>query len=477
MTRILMFFFLFLTTCSKGHENTQLHDLKSVSRTLSVEVAPYVSINTEKILLTGALIYTGDGSPPLNDYSILIEGSRITALGPNEDLAAPRGALVIKLSGKTIMPGIVGMHNHTHMPGVTLMNYTAPRLYLAGGVTTIATAGSADPIGELQIAKAIAAGNAPGPRIFPSAPYITGPGGNGPMQKLKGEAEARAFVNSWADKGVRWFKLYRHTDPQIAKVVIDQAHRRGLKVTGHLCSITYRQAALMGIDKIEHGLNPASDFAKNKPDGKCVPSRVPKAALDPNGPELGALIDLLVANGVTLTSTLAILETGFPHRPQADQRSLDALAPSHVQTYRERQIRLAASVGTTSSTPEYWDMLLTFERNFVDAGGHLVAGPDTGRHIVPGFGDQRNFELLVEAGFSVQETIKIMTHNGAMTLGIGDDVGLIKAGYQADFLVIDGDLATDPSIIRKLDTVFRMGFGFDPNRLIEDTKGQVGEGE
>ena len=122
-------------------------------------------------------------------------------------------------------------------------------------------------------------------------------------------------------------------------------------------------------------------------------------------------------------------------------------------------------------------MLLTFERNFVDAGGHLVAGPDTGRHIVPGFGDQRNFELLVEAGFSVQETIKIMTHNGAMTLGIGDDVGLIKAGYQADLLVIDGDLATDPSIIRKLDTVFRMGFGFDPNRLIEDTKGQVGEGE
>ncbi|MGB5557054.1 MAG: amidohydrolase family protein, partial [Paracoccaceae bacterium] len=387
----------------------------------------------------------------------------------------PVGAQVIDLSGRTLIPGLVGMHNHTHMPGNTLMSFSAPRLYLAGGVTTMTTAGSADPIGEFQLASAIDAGEIPGPHIFPSAPYITGQGGNGPMAKPANDEQARAFVNEWADRGATWFKLYRHTDPDIAAAIIDEAHTRGLKVTGHLCSITYREAASMGIDSLEHGLNPASDFVSDKPPGVCVPSREPKSALDPAGPEIGALIDQLVTEGVTLTSTLAILETSFPHRPQADDRTLAAMSPSARDAYGQRQAQLVESAATTSSTSAYWELLLTFERRFVRSGGTLVAGPDTGRHILPGFGDQRNFELLVDAGFSVSETVQIMTHNGAVTLGIGDHVGLIAPGYQADILVVEGNLQDDSSGIRDLRIVFKQGVGFDPDRLIADVQGQVGD--
>lgn len=426
------------------------------------------------LLLTNATVFVGDGTRPLVNHSILIRGEKIIEVAPTAEIPVPADSVVLDLSGKSVIPGIVGMHNHTHMPGVRLLDFTAPRLYLASGVTTIQTAGSADANGELQLAKAIDTGRVPGPRIFTSAPYITGPGGNGPMLVPDSDAAARQFVGEWADRGVSWFKLYRHTDPSTAKVIIDEAHRRGLKVTGHLCSITYAEAAELGIDRLEHGLNPATDFVPEKKTGICVPSRASKLGMDPSGLEIDELIRKLIAAQVTVTSTLAIIESNFPHRPQADERSLSALAPARVAAYEERQRELARNKSKSMSTPEYWELLLTFERKFVAAGGRLVAGPDTGRHILPGYGDQRNFELLVESGFSIQKAIQIMSHNGALELGIGDTTGLLARGYRADVVVLDGDLSADATRIRKVELVLKDGTRFDPETLIGVTKGKVG---
>jgi hypothetical protein len=435
---------------------------------------PDYDADQPSLLLRNATVFVGDGGAALQNHAILIQGNKIVDVAPTGEIESLPGSTVLDLSGKSVIPGIVGMHNHTHMPGTRLLDFTAPRLYLAAGVTTIQTAGSADADGELELARAIEDGEVPGPRIFASAPYVNGPAARGPMFVAESAEDAREFVNTWADRGVSWFKLYRHTDPATAAVVIDEAHRLGLKVAGHLCSITYAESIEIGIDRLEHGLNPATDFVHDKKPGECVSSRTSKLGMDPDGNAIDELIQKLVDSGVTITSTLAILESGFPHRPQADARSLSALEPTRVKAYEARQKALEISRDNTTWTPGYWDLLISFERRFHAAGGRLVAGPDTGRHVLPGFGDQRNFELLVESGFSIAEVVQIMSHNGALELGIGDTVGLLSKAYLADLVVIDGDLAADASRIRNVEIVFKGGTRYDSRDLIDDVSGQVG---
>nr|WP_255783871.1 amidohydrolase family protein [Lysobacter chinensis] len=360
------------------------------------------------------------------------------------------------------------------MPGITFIGGAASRLWLASGVTTVQTAGSAEPEAEAKLARAIDAGEAVGPTIFPTAQYLTGPDGNGPMSKPASAEQARELVREWAADGATWFKLYRHIQPDIAAAVIEEAHAQGRKVTGHLCSLTFREAALMGIDSIEHGLISAADFIEDKPEGECVSTRHSVAAIQLGDPRVAELIGLLVREQVTLTSTLAIIESHFPHRPQGDERSLALLSPAWRQAYDERQTRLAETAADTSMTPALLAKFMAFERMFADAGGRLVMGPDPGRHVLPGYGNQRGFELLVEAGFTVPEAVRIAAANGADALGVGDGSGRIANGYVADLVVLDGDLAAEPSVIRNVEAVFKDGVGFDPGRLVAGLEGQLG---
>lgn len=438
------------------------------------KVRQYVIHDAPGIALTGVAVIDGSGSTVKRDQTVLIEAGRIVAIGASDSVAIPEHARVLDLPGRTVIPGLVGMHDHTHMPGMTFMGHTASHLWLASGVTTVQTAGSAEPDTEVALVRVIAAGKAPGPTIFPTAQYLTGPDGNGPMAKPASTEEARRLVREWSARGATWFKLYRHIRPDIAAAVIDEAHAQGRKVTGHLCSLSFREAALMGIDSIEHGLISASDFVDGKPEGECVSNRGALGALELDDPRVAALIGLLVREQVTLTSTLAIIESHFPHRPQGDERSLALLSPGWRQAYDERQARLAETAADTSMTPALLAKLMAFERMFVAAGGRLVMGPDPGRHVLPGHGNQRGFELLVEAGFTVPEALRIATANGAGALGIGDRTGRIAPGHAADLVVLGGDLAGEPSAIRNVEIVFKDGTGFDPGKLIAGLEGQVG---
>jgi hypothetical protein len=222
----------------------------------------------------------------------------------------------------------------------------------------------------------------------------------------------------------------------------------------------------MGIDSIEHGLIASSDFVADRPLGECVSTRHVATDIALNDPLVAGLINLLVREGVTLTSTLAIIESHFPHRPQGDERTLALLSPEWRQRYDERQARLAGEAASTMMHPELLEKFMGFERLFVQAGGHLVMGPDPGRHVLPGYGNQRGFELLVEAGFTVPEALKIATANGAEALGIGYEVGQIAEGYVADLVVLDGDLVAETSAIRNVEIIFKDGLGFDTQKLI-----------
>ena len=444
------------------------------SAELGAAVTRHLVIDAERIALTNATLIDGSGGPVRREQTLLVETGRILAIGADGTVEIPDRFDRIDLDGHTVIPGLVGLHNHLHHPGVPVSHFAAPRLYLAGGVTTLFSAGSAAPVAELNMAEAVARGLGPGPDMHIAAPYVTGPGGNWVMDQPATPDAAAAFVDYWAAAGVAGFKLYRHVEPDIAAAIIERAHSHSLAVTGHLCSLTYREAARLGIDRIEHGYLSMTDLVADKSDGVCPAALSSLENADMDGPAVSAVIETLVENGVTLTSTLAILESHFAHRPQGDPRTLETLAPDALAAYTARQQALQGRLETTRFTPALFARILDFERRFVAAGGHLVAGPDNGRHVVPGHGDQRNFELLVEAGFTVPEAVRIMTHNGAVELGLGQDRGLLEPGYRADLVVLRGDLTADPGVIRAVRWVFRDGLGYDPASLADEARGSVG---
>ena len=135
------------------------------------------------------------------------------------------------------------------------------------------------------------------------------------------ENHIRDTMQYWIGQGVTWFKVYRHTTPDDLKIILDEAHRNGCKVTGHLCSITFEEATDLGIDGIEHGLNSASDFRINKDYGICNGDRKYMDQLVTSGPEVKSMQQHMIDNGVFLTSTLSIYETSVPHRAYADEIS------------------------------------------------------------------------------------------------------------------------------------------------------------
>ena len=242
---------------------------------------------------------------------------------------------MLDLTGKTVMPGLVGMHEHLFYPTpgdgtpgyqqmYSQMADSAPRLYLAGGVTTARTTGSVEPYTDLALKKAIDAGETPGPKLLVTGPYLDGTPSLGPqLHSLEGPEDAARTVNYWADEGVTNYKAYMHISPEELKAAIDAAHKRGLKVTGHLCSVGFTKAADLGIDDLEHGLVVDTEFAPARKEGECPSQRGPMQAmaksLDVDGAGVQAMIQTLVKHHVAVTSTLAIFETFTPNRPPLER--------------------------------------------------------------------------------------------------------------------------------------------------------------
>jgi len=449
---------------------------------LTPQVRNFVSVGDSVVALTNVTIIDGTGSAPRTGQTIVIRGNKISDVGPASSVRVPAGAKVMQLGGSTVIPGIVGMHDHlfyTAAGGRAMqMNYTGPRLYLASGVTTIRTTGGRSPYAEINVKEAIDAGRVPGPRIHLTAPYITGGSGGsaGSMAEINSPEAARRFVAYWAQEGAEWIKAYTDIKSADLKAAIDEAHKRGLKVTGHLCSVSFREAVDLGIDNLEHGLFTNTDFDPQKTPDVCPPNsmvRVGVASMTSDTAK--SVIQKMVSKGVGMTSTTAVYETFFANRPVKDERTLEAMSPEVRTAY----VNFRSTIDTASAPVLTAAMLrnaMDFERAFVAAGGRLAAGVDpTGfGGALAGYGDQRNYELLIEAGFTPTQTVQIMTANGAKILGVYDKLGSIERGKLADLVVLDGNLVSDPSVIRKVTTVFKDGVGYDSPKLIAAIKGRVG---
>jgi len=344
------------------------------------------------------------------------------------------------------------------------------------GVTTIRTTGSMEPYTDLEIKKNIESGKIPGPKMNMTGPYLEGEGL--PLlqvHQLSGPEDATRTVDYWVAEGARSFKVYNFITQAELKAVIDAAHKHGLKVTGHLCSIGFREAAELGIDGLEHGLAVDTEFHPDKKPDVC-PNATQAAGyaanLETSNAKIQATIKMLVDKHVAVTSTLPVFEQYIPSRPDVPQKVLDLLSEDARKRYQANRARAPQ----VSPWPLMFKREMEFERAFVKAGGTLLAGLDpTGiGGIIAGFGDQREIELLVEAGFTPPEAIRIATLNGAQFLGEAERIGSLAAGKQADIMLVKGDPSTRIEDIENVELVFKDGVGWDSKKLIESVKGVVG---
>ena len=451
----------------------------------------FIRTDAPVIALSHVRVIDGTGVAPQDDQTIVISGGKIQSVEPSATAKVPASAQTLDLHGYTVLPGIVGMHNHMFFPMggsppmYSNMGSSFPRLYLALGVTTIRTTGSVAPYTDLEIKRLIDAGRMIGPKMYVTAPYLEGRGSFTPvMHELTGPDDARRMVNYWADQGATSFKAYMNITRDELRAAVEEAHKRGLKVTGHLCSIGFKEAADLGIDNLEHGLMVDSEFVPNKQTDQCPPGAAVSASLrqlDLNGTAAQETIRTLVAKNVAITSTLPVFEAGGAPLAQTGIGAASALLNQRVLNVmstdaRVRYLQACARVSSESNYVALLRKVMDFERAFVKAGGLLIAGPDpTGNGgIVAGFGDLREIELLVEAGFTPLEAIKIASFNGAKFLGEDARIGSIAPGKQADLMVVKGNPAAIINDIEKVEIVFKDGVGYDSEKLIQSVQGLVG---
>jgi imidazolonepropionase-like amidohydrolase len=458
-------------------------------------IQPFVRVSADTVVLRHVRVIDGTGQPAQADRAVVLEGGKITAVGA-ATLAAPKGATVLDLPGYTVLPGLVGMHDHMYYIArpnmdaaghseaplvVPQMTFSSPRLYLAAGVTTMRSTGSVEPYADLNVKTMIDAGEMAGPHMDVTGPYLEGP--NSPfiqMHRLTDADDARRMVNYWADLGVTSFKAYMNITRAELGAAIQEAHKRGLKLTGHLCSVTYPEAAELGIDNLEHGffVNTQLDPGK-QPDVCTAAAGTPTLlAMTPDSAEATTLIKLLVDHHVALTSTLPVFEQRVPAHAPLNPRAMAVLTPEAREAYLySRNLVNAAPREKYADGAKAFQNDMALERKFVAAGGLLMGGPDpTGNGgVIPGFGDQREVELLVEAGFKPEQAIQIATLNGATYLGLADRIGSIAAGKNADLLVVKGDPSKVINDIENVEIVFKDGVGYDAAKLLDSVKGRYGQ--
>ncbi|PZR13807.1 MAG: amidohydrolase [Flavobacterium psychrophilum] len=454
----------------------------------SDETKKYIEYSDDIIVFKNGLLIDGKGNAAKPQQTVIIRHGKIDWIGDDTKAIIPKDAGIIDLNGKAIMPGLVMLHEHMYISAssrapryanLKQLPFTFPRLYLAAGATTIRTCGSIEPYSDIRIKKDIDLGLMPGPSIELTAPYVQGKESVFPqMKENKTPVEAAAFVNYWADQGFTSFKAYMGIDKPTLKAAITEAKKRKLKFTGHLDAVTYREAAELGIDNLEHGFMASTDFVIGKKENEQpAPGSGIKALgnLNIQSDSVKQLMQFLIDKKVGITSSLSVFEGGTTTQPMPNEDVLSAMSPD-TRDYYLKNFALVKST-TPGDRDKAFVKNAKMEKLFYDMGGLLTVGTDpTGiGGTLAGYGNWRAIELLVEAGgFTPLEAIKIATLNGAIALGFDKTIGTIETGKSADMLIIDGDPSKNINDIRKVQYVFKSGVGYSSKKLFESVKGKVG---
>jgi imidazolonepropionase-like amidohydrolase len=451
----------------------------------SAEDSGFIAYSQPVIAFTHIRVVDGTGTPARPDMTVIVRDGHIASLGPSRSVAVPKEATVIAGTGRTLLPGLVMMHEHMYFLAPKRgqfgeFPYSFTRLYLAGGTTTLRTAGTLLVDADLNARDAIATGAQPGPDMDVTGPYFErAPAPTSKVLLLKSPDQAVERVNFWADMGVDSFKAYQHVTRADLRAIVATAHARGLRVTGHLCSITFREAAEIGIDNLEHAFLVPTDFVADKKPDECPSAaaiRQSIAALDPDGAPVGELMQLLIDKNIALTSTLSVTETTIPGRPKLPGVALALLAPPFRQLYEDAWAH-AQQPSSETHSEEFVAQVARLARRFVKMGGTLMVGTDTPGHadgVIPGFGARRELEMMVREGFTFPEALHDATLNGARYLKREAQIGSIELGKRADLVVIEGDPTADVMALENMPLVFKGGVGYETQKIFTALKGAIG---
>jgi len=435
------------------------------------------------VALVGGTVVDGTGAAPRQGCTVLIEGDRIKGVG--EEVEVPEGAEVVDVAGLTLVPGLIDMHGHLFTGvGGGFANQLVPfaRLYLAGGVTSVFTAGEADPEGALAFRAAQRAGDEVGTRVYSAGPYFNHTGGiGGLMPGVANADEARAKLREWKGR-IDGVKVYMDITPEELAAVVEEADAAGLRVTGHLGSLTAGQAIDLGIDRLEHGIYAMSEFGRPNPANPFDREYLYELAeIDFESGDGAALIDKIVASGTVLDPTTVILESLFagPLELAPDWRRY--LAPP-VAVKLEQSGKVLASMRAVSGEPEELRELvqrvLDKQRELVRRvhrkGGKVVGGTDpVFADVLPGYGLHREAEHFVLAGLDELEAIRACSLSAAEALGLEEELGSIAAGKLADLVVVEGDPSADITALGRTRMVFQAGARYSPAELRESVVGKI----
>jgi len=426
------------------------------------------------VALVGGTIIDGTGRPPLTGYTILIRGERIDAVGRNVKI--PKGATVLDITGKTVMPGLFDMHGHMYerAMGAQRSQFEAyPLLYLAGGVTTVRSPGDFEPEGMIALRERIKKGEATGPRIFTAGPYFDhDPSQVGWIKGVKSPPEALEKFNQWKDR-IDYVKFYtRITEPEFT-AVLKAAHKAGIHATGHLDSITATRAIELGIDGLEHGIFAMSELvpkSEKSQDRFCA-----LADLDLNSPIVENLITGIVKKRVAIDPTIVTYQSVHPGFEPVTPDWLKYFSPEARSHQTKRRSSPAnRNLVVYECLQRAIQTQLRFVKKVYDRGGIIIAGTDPVIvTLTPGYGLHRELKNLVAAGLTPVEAIKAATLVAATVLRREKDLGSIQRGKLADLVVVGGNPATRIEDVGNTQIVFKSGVQYDPAALRKSAEGQI----
>lgn len=429
-------------------------------------------IEDQAIALVNARVVDGTGAPARLDWTVLIQGRRILAAGPHVDI--PEGARVVDLAGQTLLPGMFDVHGHLFAYNGHSLDFEPvayPRLYLAGGVTTIFTAGELDPEGAIALRDAINKGQSVGPQILTAGPYFSGGNAASWMLRAGNPEDMLALYDQWSAT-IDGVKFYTGIPEDQFIAVLDAAHADGLVVTGHLESVSGMRAIELGIDGMEHGLFGMSEFF---PKGSSFGTQYCAISqLDVTSAPLVGVVEALVQHGTYLDPTIVVFQPELPDfEPLVEdwEKYLD----ENVRNPLRREIR-------SMLQGECLQIALEKQAQFVkavhDRGGLIVTGTDPVIPILlPGYSLHRELENLVAAGLSPLEAIQAATLNSAIATRLDSQKGSIAAGKVADLVVVDGNPDEDIAAIGNTTMVFKDGVPYVPELLRESVEGLIGREE
>jgi imidazolonepropionase-like amidohydrolase len=407
------------------------------------------------------------------DRAVEIEGTQIHAVLPASNYRAPAGARVIDLPGRYIMPGFVEMHAHVLFPplgedGRPLASFDREtslgllRTLLMNGITTVRDPGDATEA-AVAVRGQLARDEITGPRLLTAGRILT----TAPMQHaiyvtVTNEEDVRKEVNAQADAGVDFIKLYQELPPALVRAAIEEAHRRGLRVIGHLQSTTWTDAARMGIDFIVHAAPWAPEYLAPAARAAYQPGMFGRVYwlehLDLNSPAVQEMMAALVEHHIPVDPTLMAFRTKFwGDDPRYTDNPRRGEAPPKLWAGFARRSNTADwTADQYVAARAQWPKLLALVKLMYDRGVLLTAGTDTPfPWIVPGVSYHEELRLLASAGIPIPAVLRMATLNGARVLKL--NAGSIEPGKDADLVVLGGNPLDSLRNTERIEMVIKAG--------------------